>query len=526
MPTSNSSLPLSGLVSGDRHLSLDALDVNSRKSARALSSLGVGAGSRVALLMRNDFAFFEATLGATWLGASTVPLNWHLTTSEMDYILRDCQAAALIAHDDLLSPAMMEVAVALGVPVVHVPTSVEVTQAYGLRSTSADLAHLDQVPEWNTWRDSFEPYAGAATPMVSPMFYTSGTTGMPKGVQRSAQVPPEVAKESQLRTMKAYGLTPDPQSEPPRSVMTGPLYHSAPNAYGLNVLRAGGLLILQARFDAAQLLEWIETYRITHLHMVPTMFSRLLALGKDLQSKHDLSSLKFVVHGAAPCPAPVKKGMIDWWGPVIHEYYAMTETGIIATSDSASWLKHPGTVGSAALGVSLRIEDDEGQVLPPMQAGEICIRSSTTDFVAYHGAEDKTRQLRRQGYLRTGDVGYLTEDGHLFISDRKSDMVISGGVNLYPAEVESVLSRMPGIADAAVLGIPDNDLGERLVAAIQRRDPALSAADIQAFLRQHLAAFKCPKDIRFDLDLPREDSGKIKKRAVKSQWLAQGASAP
>jgi len=358
---------------------------------------------------------------------------------------------------------------------------------------------------------------------VGPMFYTSGTTGLPKGVQRSGNVPPDVAMAAQRRTTVAFGLAPVEGQAPPRAVMTGPLYHSAPNAYGMNVVRSGGLLVLQPKFDAAELLALIETHRITHLHMVPTMFVRLLALPAEVRSRHDLSSLRSVVHGAAPCPPEVKRQMIEWWGPVIGEYYAMTETGIITVSDSPQWLAHPGTVGRPALGVQIRIDDDNGRPLPAGQAGEICIRSETTDYVSYHRSEAKTATLRREGYLCTGDVGYLTDDGFLFISDRKSDMVISGGVNIYPAEIEAVLLNLPGVKDAAVFGLPDAEMGERVVAVVERSDAALTQADLIAALRAKLASYKLPREVRFDMVLPREDSGKVKKRLLRDQWLNSGA---
>ena len=502
----------SGIVSGPRHLGADGLALRSRRAAAAFASLGLSQGERVALLLRNDFAFFEATQGAALLGASTVPLNWHLTPDEADHILRDSEARALVVHADLFTPGLQQVAAAVGVRVLVVDTPDELRAAYPGTPFSADDAL-----RWEMALAEVQPWAATPVPIMGPMFYTSGTTGLPKGVKRSTQVPPEVAAAAQRRSLLAWGLAPAEGEARPRAVMTGPLYHSAPNAYGMNVVRSGGLLVLQPRFDAAGLLALIEQHRITHLHMVPTMFVRLLQLPDDIRRRHDLSSLRCVVHGAAPCPPDIKRRMIDWWGPVIGEYYAMTETGIITTSTSAQWLAHPGTVGCAAHGVQLRITSDDGAALPPGQAGEICLRTETTDHVSYHRADGKTAALRRDGFLRTGDVGHLSDDGFLFISDRKSDLVISGGVNISPAEVEAVLLQMPGIRDAAVFGVPDDEMGERVVAALEA--PGLDAAAVTAFLRERLAGYKLPRAMRFDLVLPREDSGKVKKRLLRERWL-------
>ena len=503
--------PNAGVISGERWLSPQALAVNARRAATALHDAGVWQGDKVALLLRNDFAYFEATRGAAALGAGTVPLNWHLTAEEIGYILDDCEAKVVIAHADLLTESVL--AVCGGRDVIAVATPPEIVSAY--RIAPERCAMPGAIPEWNTWIAAYPEWEQKPRAVTGPMFYTSGTTGRPKGVKR-LPVAPEVGAAAEQRAALAFGLG----GAHVRSVMTGPLYHSAPNAYGMRVVADGGLLMLQPRFDPLALLSLIETQRITNLHMVPTMFVRLLALPEADRRKFDLSSLKHVVHGAAPCPADVKRAMIDWWGPIIHEYYAMTETGIIALSNSNDWLSHPGSVGKAAPGVDIRILDDKNQSLPANATGEICVRSGVTGAVVYHRAEEKTNELRRGDFAATGDVGHLDNDGYLYISDRKSDMVISGGVNIYPAEVEQVLIGMPGVKDCAVFGVPHEEFGEQVVAFIEPIDGTqLEAKAVLGFLTNRIASYKMPRIVQFSNALPREDSGKIKKRLVRAEFL-------
>jgi long-chain acyl-CoA synthetase len=517
-----SALAKDGLISGTRHLSQADLLKRARQAAAALSSIGVQQGARVALLMRNDFAFIEASMAASLLGASTVPLNWHLIPTEIAYIIEDSRPSAWLVHADLLSPAVLDLASRLGIIVLRVATLLDPASLVPAESTNRDSAPEKgaEILEWDAWIATFEQWQGDPAPVSRPMFYTSGTTGKPKGVVRSAAVPPEAALASQRRSQAAFGLLNRSSGGAIRSVMTGPLYHSAPNAYALNLLRTGGLLVLQQRFDPAGLLELIERHHITHLHMVPTMFVRLLALPEAVRRAHDLSSLHFVAHGAAPCAPQVKHSMIQWWGPVIHEYYAMTETGIIATCDSVQWLKHPGTVGCAPEGVELQIADEHGQPVAPGTTGEICVRTGTTPHVGYHGAPDKTKALVRDGFLRTGDIGHLDSEGFLFISDRHSDMVISGGVNLYPAEVEAALLGLKGVKDAAVFGVPDDEMGEKLVAVVELLNGDLTSEELRDELSKELASFKIPRHFDFDCRIPREDSGKVRKKLLRQQWMS------
>jgi len=308
------------------------------------------------------------------------------------------------------------------------------------------------------------------------------------------------------------------------TVITGPMYHSAPNAYGLYAFRVGANIILQPRFDPEELLQMIERHKVTHLHMVPTMFVRLLKLPDEVKRKYDLSSLRFVVHAAAPCPVHVKQAMIEWWGPVINEYYGGTETGAVVFCDSEEYLAHPGTVGKAIDDAKVMVIDEDGKELTHGATGEIVCRTSTIPDFTYHGDDEKRRNSEKAGLIALGDVGYLDEDGFLYLCDRAKDMVISGGVNIYPAEIEAELHKMPGVGDCAVFGIPDEEFGESLCAVVQPQPGVtLQEDEVRSFLRERVASYKVPRKVEFRGDLPREDSGKIFKRKLREPyWEAAG----
>jgi len=505
---------LGRVISGSREISRDTLMERAACAATGLGELGVGAGDAIGVVLRNDFAFFEASYAAQRLGAYCVPVNWHGKTPEIAYVLNDCGAKAVIAHADLLAevgPAMPP-----EVPLFVVPTPPEIAVAYGIaRELCAPPADALQ---WEDLVACFPPVPEAAAGAISSMIYTSGTTGHPKGVRR-LDMGPTAAQLFAAMIRDAFGITPD---RAPRTVITGPLYHAAPNAYGLYAVRDGGLAILQPRFDAEELLRLIDEHSITHLHMVPTMFVRLLRLPAEVRRRYDLSSLEWVVHAAAPCPVGVKRAMIEWWGPVINEYYGGTETGVVTFHTSNEALAKPGTVGRALPGGTVRIYDADGRVLPAGEVGEIYLWLDGFPDFTYYGLDDKRREVGRDGLVTLGDVGYLDEDGYLFICDRARDMVISGGVNIYPAEIEMALLAMPGVCDCAVFGIPDEEFGEALCACIEP-DPAaaLDAAEVTAFLRERLADFKVPRVIRFETALPREDSGKIIKRKLREPYWAE-----
>ena len=498
------------VISGEREMTRATVMERAARAARGLMEFGVKAGDAISVVLRNDFPFFEASYAAQLLGAYSVPVNWHGKPPEIGYVLGDCGAKAVVTHADLLP--QVAPAVPAGVPLFVVPTPPEIARAYGIAGEACRVPAGAR--RWDEWLEDFAPLPEALAGGISSMIYTSGTTGNPKGVQRfmgegAGQAMAMVARD-------VMGITP---GRIIRTVITGPLYHSAPNFFGLYAVRDGGLAILQPRFEAEELLAFIERYRITHLHMVPTMFVRLLRLPQAVKRRHDLSSLEWVVHAAAPCPVDVKRRMIEWWGPVIAEYYGATETGAVTFHTAKEALAKPGTVGRPLPGGVVRIYDAAGRLLPPGEAGEVYLWLGGWPDFTYHGLDDKRREIGRDGLVSVGDVGYLDEDGYLFLCDRKRDMVISGGVNIYPAEIEAALLAMPGVQDCAVFGVPDAEFGEALCAYIEPEPGArLGEAEVAAFLRRRLADFKVPKVMRFETGLPREDSGKIMKRKLRDPY--------
>jgi long-chain acyl-CoA synthetase len=504
-----------GLVSGARALSAAAFAERVARAASGFAALGVRQGDCVALLLRNDFAFLEASLAAVRLGAYAVPINWHFKADEVAYVLADCAAKALVAHADLLAPVADTVPA--GVEVLAVSTPAEIAAGYGC----APGGVLPGATEWDAWLAGHAPWQGAPLPQASSMIYTSGTTGRPKGVRRQPLTADLEARMADYRE-RVYGLAPGV-----RTMIPGPLYHSAPNAFALRAARVASLIALIPRFDPEAFLALVEKHRIEAMFMVPTMFVRLLKLPTEVRNRYDLSSLKFVMHAAAPCPPEIKRAMIDWLGPVIHEFYGSTESGAVTVVDSHEWLARPGTVGRAIKGGEVRIYDDAGRRLAPGQAGEVYTKLEFLPEFTYHQLPDKRAEIDREGFITSGDVGYLDEAGYLFLCDRKRDMVISGGVNIYPAEIEAVLINCPGVKDCAVFGIPDSEFGEALMAIIEAQPgvPQPAITDVRTYLGQHLAGYKVPKLIEFGRDLPREDSGKIFKRRLRDPYWANAGRA-
>jgi long-chain acyl-CoA synthetase len=501
--------PLPGLLLGRDFVARDELYARAARAASGFAALGIGAGDTVALLLRNDVPFFEASFAAAQLGAYAVPFNWHATEQEIAYLIRDCGARVVVGHADLL--ARLGGAIPVNVTVLAASPPEVLRRAHDIDDAEATVP--PGMTDWQAWRDAQPLWQGAPPGAVASIIYTSGTTGRPKGVRRRPPTP-EQARGIEAMRRQVYGLVPRI-----RALLPGPLYHSAPNSFGLNAARLAELLVVMPRFDAEELLHLIDEHRIDTLLAVPTMFVRLLKLPEAVRQRYDLSSLRFVIHAAAPCPIAVKRAMIDWWGPVMNEFYGGTETGAISFCTSAEWLAHPGTVGRLVEGASVRILDDAGRALPPGAPGEIFMRLDYVPEFTYHGQDEKRREVERDGLITLGDVGYLDTENYLYLCDRKRDMAIVGGTNIYPAEIEAVLVNAPGVRDCAVFGVPDADYGEVLMAVVEPLPNA--APDIESirhYLAQSFTGFKLPRRIEIRGSLPREDSGKIFKRALRAPY--------
>ena len=501
--------PFLGIVSGERHRTHAEVANRADRIASGLAVSGVRQGDCVCMLMRNDIAFLEAAYAAMRLGAYGVPINWHFKPEEINYILGDTGTSVLIGHADMLHA--LRDAIPAGITVLSVPTPPEILSSYKI-----DPDHLgtpDFAVDFESWLGQHQPYDGPVVPQPMNMIYTSGTTGNPKGVRRNAPTPEQQAAGERMRAM-IYGLKPGA-----RAILPGPLYHSAPNSFGIRAGKLGGALVLMPRFEAEEFLELIERYRIDTIFVVPTMFIRLMKLPEAVRKKYDVSSLRHVIHAAAPCPADVKRAMIEWWGPVVHEYFGSTETGIPVWHSAEEALQKPGTVGRAIEGGIVKIFREDGSLCGAGEVGEIYMRQTAVPDFDYHGKAQARADAGRDGLVSVGDVGYLDADGYLFLCDRKRDMVISGGVNIYPAEIENALIGMAGVRDCAVFGVPDDEYGERLFACVEpEAGSTLSVAAIQEFLRGKLANFKVPRDIRFMDALPREATGKIFKRKLRDLY--------
>jgi len=498
--------------SGERVVPLPELQRRGAQAASGFDSLGVGEGDAVALMLRNDICMLEANIGAGLLGAYPVPVNWHWKAEEAGYVFEDSGAKALVIHADLLPHVAGHVPD--GVPVFVAPTPPEIAAAYGIADEACAVPA--GMTAWDGWRDGFESWQAPPKATRGSMLYTSGTTGHPKGVRREPLSAERMEQNTRL-ALNGFGIRPGANA-----AMTGPMYHSAPAGYASLALRVGCNLLLLPRFDPEGLLQAIEQHRLSHMHVVPTMFTRLLKLPEEVRAKYDVSSLEWIIHGAAPCPPEVKRRMIEWWGPVIYEYYGSTEAGLVTVSSSEDWLKKPGSVGRPQPGTEVRIYGDGPAPLAPGEAGEIFMSLNTLSDFTYHKADAKRAEIERDGLISNGDIGYLDEDGYLYLNDRKRDMVISGGVNIYPAEIEAVLHDMPGVHDCAVFGIPHDEFGEAVAAAVEPQPGVtLDEGEVRAYLAEHLANYKLPRLVTFHQALPREDSGKIFKRRLRDPYWAE-----
>jgi long-chain acyl-CoA synthetase len=468
-----------------------------QRSAAALQALGVAPGDTVAMLMRNSPLTLELMLAARWIGALWCPINWHFKTDEVQYILANSGAKVLVADAALLQ-------------------GLAGLQLTGIRTFVARSDSLvSGLPSWEAQRDATEPNETAALPPRGAMFYTSGTTGRPKGIRRAAATPEQAVQGVEI-LRHVLGFEPGM-----RALCSAPLYHSAPNSYCIGAALESAHLFIEERFDAEATLRLIDEHQITHAYLVPTMYVRLLQLPDAVKQRYSQRSMRFVGSTGSPCAPDIKRAMIEWWGPVIHEAYGSSELGYMTRLDSHEALQKPGSAGKPLPGVTMKILSDAGEALPQGQAGLIYVHQPAFPDFSYVGNDAARQRMEREGLKSLGDIGYLDEDGFLFIVDRAADMVISGGVNIYPAEIEAVLQMLPGVADCAVFGIPDAEFGEALAAVIQTNPGAqLDAAEVQRYLQTRLAGYKVPKVVVFQDSLPREDSGKIFKRKLREPYWA------
>ncbi len=488
------------IVFRDQAIAPDVFHSRVLRAAQVLQSAGVGAGDVVALLMRNSPEMLELMLATRWLGAMWCPINWHFKTDEVQYILDDSGARLLVADADLLQALS-------GLRHASIPGFVH---AAGMRPVAGNGPGW---PDWQQARDAAPALQAPASPPRGAMLYTSGTTGRPKGIRRAPASAGQIAR-GQAVLRQVLGFVPGM-----RALINAPMYHSAPNSFSIGAALENAVLYIEERFDAEQTLRLIERHRISHAYLVPTMYVRMLALPESVRRSFDLGSMQFVSSTGSPCPPEVKRAMIEWWGPVIHEAYGSSELGYMTLLNSADALRKPGSAGRPLAGVEVAILDEQGRKLPPGQVGLIHVHQPAYADFSYVG-NDAARQAMEHGGLKTmGDLGYLDDDGFLFIVDRASDMVISGGVNIYPAEIEIVLQQMPGVADCAVFGIPDAEFGEALAAVVQvHAGTRLDAAQVKDYLAPRLAGYKMPRRIDFIDAMPREDTGKIFKRKLREPY--------
>jgi long-chain acyl-CoA synthetase len=477
------------------------LEAGSNRVAQLINLRGLGTGDVVAFMVENDPRYYELVWGAHRAGVTYVCMSTRLTADESNYILSNSGARLLV------------VSASLGAQAAELNTSAEKFSLGGALPGYASWA--DAVAEMPATRLETE-IGGAA------MLYSSGTTGRPKGVKRASDEAEEIITPPPLVMLAQalYGFNPDSIYLSP-----APLYHAAPLGWSMAIHRLGGTVVLMKKFDTEGALAAMEKYKVTCGQFVPTHFIRMLKLPKESRARYDLSSLTCAIHAAAPCPVPVKQAMIEWWGPVIQEYYAGSEGNGMTFITSAEWLANPGSVGTAKLGI-LHILDEEGNELPPREEGAIYFEGAT-NFV-YHDDPEKTAEGRNaQGWSTLGDVGWVDEAGFLYLTDRKSFMIITGGVNVYPQEIENHLITHPRVQDVAVIGGPHEEMGEEVIAVIQPVDMSKAGDELRddliAYAREKLSGVKIPRRIDFMAELPRHDTGKLYKRLLRDQYWAKVA---
>lgn len=487
------------------------LNDRANRLVHSLRGAGVQPGDRVALLAGNRREIEEVYVACASAGWLTVPINWHFSADEVAYVLDDSGATAIIVDGELEQVA---------------------TEALALSPATAPRSRLVMSASPSAPFDSYEDTLASASHtepddqmLGGVMFYTSGTTGRPKGVKNTSfalGLPPEILKLS-AGAMASVGIP-----SPGRTLLCGPQYHSAQWAFSFLPLVAGTTVVMQRKFVPEETLELIDRHAITNVHLVPTQFVRLLRVDGVSKRNFRGDSLQLVLHGAAPCAPSVKRAMIDWWGAKITEYYGATEGGVVTIISADEWLAKPGSVGRAMPIVEIKIVGDDNVEASPGHEGVIHVRSLIGSDFEYLNEPGKTSEAHSEpGFFTLGDIGYIDDDGYLFLSDRKIDMIISGGVNIYPAEIESILITHPAVMDVAVFGVPNDEFGEEVRAAVQltpntRYTPALDR-DLKQMVRTKMAAYKVPKNIDVVAEMPRSDAGKLLKRQLRAPfWEGTG----
>lgn len=470
------------------------LEAQSNRIAHLFRSLGLRRGDHVALLSENRLELFPVMWAAQRTGLLYTPVNWHLTADEAGYVVENCGATVL-----LVSATLADLAAALP-PVAH------------RLSFGGAVLGCDQLDE--------RVAAMPPTPVADQtegcyMLYSSGTTGRPKGVLPAT---PDAPFGTGLRfdhlMQDSFGFGPDTVYLSP-----GPLYHAAPLGWSLGAIRAGGTTVIMDRFDPEQVLRLIEEHRVTHAQFVPTMFVRMLKLPDDVRDRHDLGSLRLVIHAAAPCPVAVKRAMIAWMGPILVEFYSGSEGNCFFSIDSPTWLAHPGSVGRPVMG-SVHVCDDAGVELPVGEVGQLWF-GGVQPFEYYRDPDKTKAAYDARGWSTLGDLGHADADGFVYLSDRRTDLIVSGGVNIYPREIEDALVLHPRVADVAVIGVPDEEYGQRVHAIVTPAEGVVAGAelesDLTAHLRERIAGFKVPRSYSFE-DVPRLPSGKILRRILMERY--------
>lgn len=487
------------MASSSQVVTYRELNERSNRFAQFLWHQGLRPDDHMAFFLENHPRFFELTWGAHRSGIYYTAINFHLTASEVAYIVNDCGASVFIT-----SLAKTEVATRLRDQIPQVRRRLSIG---------------GKIEGYECYEEVVHQYPAEPIPAEmegAAMLYSSGTTGRPKGVKRLLARRP-IGHPTPINKFFAALYHFD---EHTIYLSPAPLYHAAPLGFTMNVQRYGGTVVVMERFDPVEALRLIERYRITHSQWVPTMFIRMLRLPPEERTKYDLSSLQFAIHAAAPCPVPVKEQMMEWWGPILYEYYGGTEGNGGTAITPGEWLQHKGSVGRAFLG-ELHIVGEDGEELPPGKTGLIYFANGPQ--FEYHNDPMKTRASRNErGWTTIGDIGYVDKEGYLYLTDRRAHMIISGGVNIYPQEAENVLATHPKVMDVAVFGVPNDEFGEEVKAVVQpvnmtEAGPAL-AQELIDYCKQHLATYKCPRTIDFEAELPRSPTGKLYKRLLRDRY--------